>query len=116
MLQALNDVEAAGLADLPAAEPIHLVMKWSKDIRSDTIPQHKKIADEHGSVWWGKYGTSGTNAIAAARLELIREQLANGIETLCFLYRNGELWRTRLVSITPDPSEIDTTLIPNYYT
>ncbi|QNN53565.1 MrcB family domain-containing protein [Nocardioides mesophilus] len=115
MLEALGEVQAAGLADLPAVEPVHLVMKWNKDIRSDTITQHKQIADTHGSVWWGKFGTAGTNAVRAARLELIREQLSTGVETMCFLYRNGELWRTRLLAITPHEDDVDTALMPDYY-
>ncbi|MFJ2757477.1 MrcB family domain-containing protein [Nocardioides sp. NPDC087217] len=116
MLDALGKAEIAGLTDLPAIEPVHLVMKWNKDIRSDTIAQHKSIADTHGSVWWGKFGTAGTNAMGAARLELIRKQLSAGVETWCFLYRNGELWRTRLVAITPDAADIDPSLLPDYYT
>ncbi|MDT0184324.1 DUF3578 domain-containing protein [Microbacterium sp. ARD31] len=116
MLEALSAAQAAGLTALPAIEPVHLVMKWSKDIRSDTITQHKHIAETHDSVWWGKFGTAGTNAVGAARLELIREQLSSGVETLCFLYRNGELWRTRLMAITPHAEDVDPDLMPDYYT
>lgn len=116
MLEALGEAQAAGLTGLPAIEPVHLVMKWSKDIRSDTITQHKQIADTHGSVWWGKFGRAGTNAVGAARLELIREQLSSDVETFCFLYRNGELWRTRLMAITPHPEDVDPALMPDYYT
>lgn len=116
MLAALEQAEAAGLTGLPAVEPVHLVMKWSKDIRSDTIPQHKTIADSRGSVWWGKFGAAGTNAMGAARLELIRKQLSGGVETWCFLYRNGELWRARLRAITPHKEDIDPSRMPDYYT
>lgn len=115
MLEALRGVEAAGLAEPAENEPLHLVMKWSKEIRSDTIAQHKRIAETRGSVWWGKFGTPGTNAIGKARLELIRKQLDDGIETFAFLYRNGELWRTRLLRITPKQEDIDLTLLPDYY-
>ncbi len=115
MLNALTEVEAAGLADSPVHEPVHLVLKWSKEIRSDTIAQHLRVVEERGSVWWGKFGSPGTSAMGAARLETIRAQLAAGVPTTCFLYRNGELWRTRLLAITPDAADIDETRLPDYY-
>jgi hypothetical protein len=43
-------------------------------------------------------------------------QLAAGSDTFVFLYsRDGGTWRTRLLDITTDTSEVDHDLVPNYY-
>ncbi len=121
LLEDLNEV--LGSVDLaigqirdrePQFEPIHLVFKWSADIESQTVDLHRRVAEERGSVWWGKFGSS-QRAIAEKQLDTINAQLEAGVDTCAFLYGGGELFRTRLEEITTDPDRVDTNLLPGYY-
>jgi hypothetical protein len=97
-------------------DAIHLLFKWSTDIEARTIELHRQVAVEKGAVWWGKFGTPGGRAVLSERnLELIRTQLLDGTTTFAFLYRPGEVWRTRLEEITVNPDEVDRALLPGYY-
>jgi AAA domain (dynein-related subfamily) len=73
------------------------------------------VARKKGAVWWGKFGDPGTTAMSAARRDVVRAQLEAGIETHCYLYRKGEVWRTNVQAITDDPSEVDLDRLPGYY-
>jgi hypothetical protein len=68
-----------------------------------------------GAVWWAKFGAPGTTAISDTRLTVIRRQLHDGLETHCYLYRKGEVWRTTLEDITSDPAQVQEELLPGYY-
>lgn len=114
VLSAVDLANERGLQLHPEFEPLHLVFKWSADIESQTVALHRKVADEKGSVWWGKFGTS-QSGIGKRRLESITDQLEAGIELSAFLYGGGELFRTRLLEITTDPDAVDADLLPGYY-
>lgn len=111
----LGDTEAAGMAFDPIHEPLHLLFKWDVGRGSNMITDHKKVADEHGSVWWGKFGVAGSPAIGAARLQNLRRQLDEGVTTHCFLYRRGEVWRSTLEEITDKPEDVDLEMLPSYH-
>lgn len=111
MLRLVPDV----LNAMPQREPVHLVMKWSAEQKPDTISLHRQIAEDKGSVWWGKNGKPGTVAMNAAKLQAVQDQLSAGVPTHCYFYRAGEVWRANLVGITDDPAEVDTSLLPDYY-
>jgi MoxR-like ATPase len=98
----------------PEFEPVHLVFKWSADVESQTVSLHQQVAEEKGSVWWGKFGSS-ESAIAKKQLDTINAQLEAEIETCAFLYGGGEIFRTRLLEITTDPERVDTDRLPGYY-
>jgi hypothetical protein len=91
---------------------VHLVLKWSPEHARDTIERHKRVADARGSVWWGKFGTSG---IGRDRLKQVRDQLAGNVETFVFLSGGDTLWRTRMEQITDAREEVDDALLPGYY-
>lgn len=114
-LDLLDDVRQAGFEDLDRPEPVHLVMKWSRQVRADTIEQHRQVAMAKGSVWWGKIGRPNASALSQKRLDLVRDQLAADVPTYCYLYRTGEAWRTRLLEITADPGDVDSERLPDYY-
>ncbi len=114
VLSAVDLASERGLLLHAEFEAQHLVFKWSADIESQTVALHRKVADEKGSVWWGKFGTS-KSGIGKRRLESITEQLKAGIETSAFLYGGGELVRTRLLEITTDPEAVDANRLPGYY-
>lgn len=112
----LGDVIETGLTFDPELEPVHLVLKWDAERGPSTVADHRRIAEERGSVWWGKFGTPGGKpAISSKRLQAIRQQLEDGSETHCYPYRNGEVWRARLEEITDDPADVDSERLPGYY-
>ncbi|MFC0224758.1 MrcB family domain-containing protein [Nocardioides zeicaulis] len=110
--QTLRDL---GLTTPPEHEPVHMLLKWSREVRSDTIERHRAVAEALGSVWWGKIGKPGTNAMSPQRLALVKDQLASGQTTYCYLYRTGEVWRTRVEDIVTKRSEVDEERVPAYY-
>jgi hypothetical protein len=94
------------------SQAVHLLLKWSPEHAADTIERHKQVAQERGSVWWGKFGKLG---ISEPRLIQIRTQLGAGMETSVFLSGADTLWRTRLEQITSDADDVDDALLPGYY-
>ncbi|HEX6154327.1 MAG TPA: DUF3578 domain-containing protein [Solirubrobacterales bacterium] len=114
MLEALDRAAESGLDLHCVTEPIHLVLKWSAGIEAQTVELHRKVADEKGSVWWGKFGTSN-KPIGKKKLQQLRSQLADGITTYAFLYGGGTATRTRLQEITVEPSDVDEDRMAGYY-
>jgi MoxR-like ATPase len=94
----------------------HLLFKWATDFEPRTVELHREIATREGSVWWGKFGKPGSTSLSPKRLKDIRAQLDAGTETHAYIYRSGELWRTRLEEITADPDDVDEERLPSYYT
>lgn len=115
MLSLLRTLQDLGLTSPLEHEPVHMLMKWSRDIRPDTIERHRMVADTLGSVWWGKIGKPGSNAMSPQRLALVRNQLASGVMTYCYLYRTGEVWRTRVEDIVIKRGDVDEERVPDYY-
>jgi 5-methylcytosine-specific restriction enzyme B len=103
------------LGEFPETEPVHLLMKWSAELKPSTVIEHQTVAENRGAVWWGKFGRTNTNPISAARLETISTELAEGLTVHCYLYRGGELWRTRLLDVTLDAGQVDRERLPSYY-
>jgi hypothetical protein len=114
-LELLSKVLQSAIQFHPDREPVHLLLKWSTDRNPATIEEHRAVVRSKGAVWWGKFGTPGTTAISDARLNVIRRQLHDGIETHCYLYRKGEVWRTTLEEVTTDPAQVQEELLPGYY-
>ena len=69
------------------ASAIHLVLKWSPQIRPDTIERHREVAEQQGAVWWGRLGTKGSTGLAERWLKKLQEQLQHGSTTYVFLHR-----------------------------
>jgi MoxR-like ATPase len=110
---------AAGLGgdgrDGDGESPIHLVLKWSAKLEPGAIPLHRDVAKSEGAVWWGRVAKdAGKRGLAEKWLATFRDQLARGEETLVFLH-GVTTWRTRMLDITTDESEVDQDLVPDYY-
>lgn len=104
----------------------HLLLKfqycgWNVDPDANirTIDVHQEIIKNHGACWWG-----ATSAMSQEKLELIRGQIRDGIETKILLYatwvpksihRDGIAWfQATLKEISlGQPKERE--LIPAYY-
>jgi MoxR-like ATPase len=114
-LELLSKVLQSAIQFHPDREPVHLLVKWSAERNRATIEDHRAVVRAKGAVWWAKFGTPGTTAISDARLTVIRRQVHDGIETHCYLYRKGEVWRTTLEEITTDPAQVQAELLPGYY-
>jgi hypothetical protein len=93
----------SGLRFHPSMEPIHLVYPWVEDLTGPGIVKTRKaIADDLGAAWWA------TNTpIAAERLNQLRQQLAQEINTYVYLCAAGDSWRTRLMDITTSKSDVE---------
>lgn len=115
MTEAASRVLDLGIQFDPALEPLHMLLKWSLDYEPATIARHREIAEEKGSVWWGKFGRPGAKALNEKRLDDLRKQLEQGTPTRVYLYRAGEVWHTRLEEITTDPEQVSDDLRPTYY-
>jgi hypothetical protein len=73
-----------------------------EDLSSPGIVKTRKaIADDLGSAWWAT-----KTAIAQGKVEQLRDQLAQGINTYAYLYAAGDSWRTRLVGITASKADV----------
>ncbi len=114
MLSALDRASAAGLNFDPELEPLHLLFKWSPEYESDTVSLHRTVADQHGSVWWGKFGTN-PHPIGARKLEQVEQQLDAGIPTQVFLYGDGTATRAQLEEISVNPDVVDEERMAGYY-
>lgn len=95
---------------------MHLLLRWSPNYGKDTVDKHRAVAEQRGSVWWGKReGPKGRRAMSEEKLTRLRHQLKQGIRTHVYLYSSGTTWRTSLQEITEDRDETDESLIPEYY-
>jgi MoxR-like ATPase len=97
------------------ASAIHLVLKWSAGLEARTIDYHLEVVEQRGAVWWGRVGKPGSTGLANDWLEKLRGQLARGSATHVFLHGAASTWRTRLLAITLDRSEVEDEFIPSYY-
>jgi MoxR-like ATPase len=93
-------------------EPVHIVLRWATKGQSEPA-RHAALAEEKGSVWWGKVGNpGGPRPIGDRQYERLTTQLAQGVPTHVYLYRLGEAWRTTLLELARDESGIDSDLVP----
>lgn len=95
---------------------LHLVLKWSPTIRADTIELHREVAQAHGAVWWGPVSKPGVMGLGDNWIQGMLDQIAREITTYVFLTSSaGGTWRTELLDITTDWSDVEADLIPSYY-
>jgi MoxR-like ATPase len=66
-------------------------------------------------VWWGRIAKPGAPHVGAQTIERINDQLERAIPTYAFLYRQGEVWRTRVRAVSASPPDEDDARFPNYY-
>jgi MoxR-like ATPase len=114
MLSLLQRGRLSGLSWLED-EPLHLVFKWRYEREPRTIEHHRAVADERGSVWWGRFSASPTPSVNEKKLEQIRQQLSTRTPTHAYIYRRGELWRTTAHDISTSPPSVDDPRFPSYY-
>jgi len=100
-------------SDAGMTPPLHLLFKWSADVEPRTVDIHHDLADERGAVWWGKFGQRTRASLAARNLGRIRQQLDDGVDTYAFLYRPGDVWRTRLLELNRTSAAPNSTTLGN---
>lgn len=64
-----------------SAPAIHLLLKWARQHAGDTIEQHKRIADESGSVWWGIFGNRDRTPLSQTNVDRLRRQISVDVPT-----------------------------------
>jgi MoxR-like ATPase len=102
-------IDVVGGAD---ASAIHLVLKWSPALGADTIERHRDMAAQQGATWWARQSKPGMTGLGDEWITKLRSQLESGSTTYVFLHGGSETWRTRLLDITTDASEVDLDLRP----
>jgi 5-methylcytosine-specific restriction protein B len=116
MVELLRRLSDSGLVFDPKIEPVHLLFKWNTDINPRTIYEHKDIADDRGSVWWGRFAREGGPGVADTKIADLNAQLTAGIPTYAFLHRRGEPWRATVEEITTDRDTVrGDGRLPSYY-
>ena len=104
---------------------MHLVLKFETETEHnnksyDVIKEHKSLAENEGSVWWGKTVREGKagSGFADKRLDTFNSQLDSNIETNAYLFENkpGEkAYQAKVLNIVRDFKDIDIDKLPNYY-
>jgi len=97
------------------SEPEHVLLKWSADAEPQTVLLHKEIADKEGYCWWGKISNSTKAGVGDNQRKKIQSQIASGISTWATVYRNGEVWRAKLLDVAVDTVSIEADKMPDYY-
>jgi MoxR-like ATPase len=114
-LQAEAEVEAL-LGLRRDSSGLHLVLRWTRGDRVDTIEEHRHVAEAHGSVWWGKLGEpSARRPLSEGNMAILQAQLREGVPTYVYLYGMGTAWRTTLSDITLNEDEVASDRVPSYY-
>ena len=115
MLSMLEAVTITGLGWHPVNEPVHLVLQWDTNLEARAPELHRSIADDQGSVWWGRFAASTKPSVAPRRLAQLQQQLAEGVETHAYLYRRDALWRVSVAEATVKPPDSRDPRFPSYY-
>ncbi|MEH6884878.1 restriction endonuclease, partial [Priestia megaterium] len=66
---------------------LHLLLKFKNErlaSGSDTINEHKKIAEEKGRLIWGHSSSKSTKLMSDKSRALYKNQFSKGIDTYCF--------------------------------
>ncbi len=107
-------VDVAPSLQRPTGLLIELVVKWSDRYGSNTVDDHREVADRAGSVWWGLIGKAGKPKLSEKAIDMIRAQLR--AEEPTHIYIAGPTcWRTTLKNIAIWRDDVDQDLIPSYY-
>ena len=109
MLNLAQEVERKGLVSTSAIEPVHVVLKWSLQYGGvDQLNEHRRIAKERGSVWWGSL-----KAMGPKRLTQVKEQIAEGALTHAFIRGpQGTSFAQADVVEVADQGEVDQSRLP----
>jgi hypothetical protein len=64
------------------SSPLHLLLRWDPGRNTNTIAEHRIIAESTGSVWWGKVGDPASRAaISPAKRQIFADQLKAGTQS-----------------------------------
>ena len=102
----------------------HILLRFNPEWRdpdSGTIrgvrEYHQDVIDKNNYVWWGKYYVS-RRIINSNKVQIYKEQLNNGLTTYVYFLENRpgvKMYKSKLLDITEDFSEVEKQLIPKYY-
>ena len=111
MLNLAQEVERKGLVSTSAIEPVHVVLKWSLQYGEiDQLDEHRRIAKERGSVWWGSLKGMGPR-----RLAQMEEQIAEGALTHAFIRgpQGTSFAQAEVVEVQKDRQKVDPSRLPS---
>ena len=102
----------------------HILLRFNpewRDPASGTVmgvrEYHQDVIDKNNYVWWGKYYVS-RRIINSNKVQIYKEQLKNGVSTYVYFLENRpgvKMYKSKLLDITEDFSEVEKQLIPKYY-
>lgn len=100
-------------------KPLHFMLRYSDKItKVDTLFEHKKIIEEHGAVWFGKFGAGASMKIISAAKDAIDSKKD------CILYLiKGRKYTVKAKIVDIFGSSLidagvfcpDVNLVPSYY-
>jgi hypothetical protein len=99
---------------------IHLALRFDAEwwpnpsLKVNTVQTHRDVINQHGDVWWGKFG----RGISDSKFEHIKNQIHQGIPTYAYLFENAPfngVFVAQLKDIANDYFDTNSDLIPSYY-
>ena len=99
---------------------IHLVLRFDAEwwpnpsLKVNTVQTHRDVINQHGDVWWGKFG----RGISDSRFAQIKNQIDQGIPTYAYLFENSPFdgaFVAQINDIANDYFDTNSDLIPSYY-
>ena len=98
-------------------KPIHLLIRFSDRLLKDTatIPEHQKVIEQEGSVWFGKMG----QRISQDAIDALNKQVEDKIPTYIYLVkgnrRKPSAFISELIIASISVPAKEHYLIPAYY-
>ena len=99
---------------------IHLALRFDAEwwpnpsLKVNTVQTHQDVINQHGDVWWGKFG----RGISDSKFEDIKNQIDQGIPTYAYLFENSPFdgaFVAEIKDIANDYFDTNSDLIPSYY-
>lgn len=99
---------------------IHLALRFNSEwwptptLKVNTIQTHQDVINQHGNVWWGKFG----RGISTNKFQKIKYQIDQGIPTFAYLFENSPFngaYTAQILGIENDYFDTQQELIPSYY-
>jgi MoxR-like ATPase len=100
-------------------EVMHLILKYNDSIYNvETIKKHQNLIDSHGKVIWGVIKPNQNSPkISNSRIEIIKEQIANGVKTYAFMATKGGIVAQGEIKDILGTEEVlkNKNFVPKYY-
>ena len=70
---------------------------WNADREPATIERHKEVAENKGSVWWGRFGKHDTSGIASERVQAVLQGVGQRVGAVLAIEGVAGMGKSRLL-------------------